>query len=123
VVVLEELMQVRDGMISLDSPDEEGEGGRALLSRMPDPAAVSSLNHAMECEQRDRIAEALATLTSRERQVLHLRYGFADGNSLSLRDASKHVGMSQEGVRRTERVALKKLRSAHQSANLISGLV
>jgi RNA polymerase primary sigma factor len=123
VEVLEEIMQVSDSMISLDRPDDEATNERGLLNRLQDPLAVSSLNHAIECEQRDKVAEALATLSSRERQVLHLRYGFADGNSMSLRDASKHVGMSQEGVRRTERVALKKLRSTPQSAQLIGGLI
>jgi DNA-directed RNA polymerase sigma subunit (sigma70/sigma32) len=54
---------------------------------------------------------------------LHLRYGFVDGNSHSLRDASKKVGMSQEGVRRTERVALKKLRSVPQAFRYIAGLL
>jgi RNA polymerase primary sigma factor len=123
VECLEELMQVQDGMVSLDAPDKDGEGGRELLSRMPDPAAVSSLNYAMEVEQRNAVAQALSTLSNREREVLHLRYGFVDGNSHSLRDASKKVGMSQEGVRRTERVALKKLRSVPQAFRYIAGLL
>ncbi|MDX1971671.1 MAG: sigma factor-like helix-turn-helix DNA-binding protein, partial [Candidatus Sumerlaeia bacterium] len=50
-------------------------------------------------------------LTERERNVLELRFGMKeDCEELSLRQASKHVGLSQEGVRRVEQRALDKLR-------------
>lgn len=66
--------------------------------------------------------EALQTLSEKEQKVLRLRYGFDNGKSLSLRNTSKLVGMSQEGVRRVERTAIRKLRRP-ASSQMISGLL
>lgn len=76
----------------------------------------------MESEKRQRVARVLDMLTEKERKVLKLRYGFNGEGNLSLRHTSKLVGMSQEGVRRVERAALKKLRRP-QTAELVAELV
>jgi RNA polymerase sigma factor (sigma-70 family) len=122
VDTLEELLSVGDAVISLDEVGD-GTDGLNLLQKVADDKQPAPIVHAMEEEQRDRVARALDHLSDRERRVLHLRYGFVTGETLSLRDASKHVGLSQEGVRRTEMVALKKLRSTPQTLALINGLV
>jgi RNA polymerase sigma factor (sigma-70 family) len=122
VDILEELLSVGDAVISLDEAGD-GTDGLNLLQKVADDKQPAPIVHAMEEEQRDRVARALDHLSDRERRVLHLRYGFVTGETLSLRDASKHVGLSQEGVRRTEMVALKKLRSTPQTLALINGLV
>jgi RNA polymerase sigma factor (sigma-70 family) len=122
VDTLEELLSVGDAVISLDEAGD-GTDGLNLLQKVADDKQPAPIVHAMEEEQRDRVARALDHLSDRERRVLHLRYGFVTGETLSLRDASKHVGLSQEGVRRTEMVALKKLRSTPQTLALINGLV
>ncbi len=72
--------------------------------------AVSSENHFVyESLQRD-IRELLADLTTRERQVIELRYGFLDGKSHSLGDIGRTLELSPERVRQIESKALQKLR-------------
>ena len=64
-----------------------------------------------ESLQRD-IRELLADLTTRERQVIELRYGFLDGKSHSLADIGRILELSGERVRKIELKALQKLRQS-----------
>lgn len=74
--------------------------------------AVSSENHLVyESLQRD-IRELLADLTTRERQVIELRYGFLDGKSHSLANIGRTLELSRERVRQIELKALQKLRQS-----------
>lgn len=87
--------------------------------------AVSSENHFVyESLQRD-IRELLADLTTRERQVIELRYGFLDGKSHSLADIGRTLELSRERVRQIELKALQKLRQSqlhHQICDYFEAL-
>jgi RNA polymerase nonessential primary-like sigma factor len=52
----------------------------------------------------------LSDLTTREREVIELRYGFEDGTSYSLADIGRTLELSRERVRQIEAKALQKLR-------------
>ncbi len=117
---LEQLMQLRDSVLSLDT--ESDEDGSQLLTRIRDENARSPFERCAESETRERVSAALATLTEKERNVMMLRYGFNGGSELSLRSTSQLVGMSQEGVRRVERKALKKLRRP-AARQMVAGLL
>ncbi|MGK7931398.1 MAG: RNA polymerase sigma factor SigC [Microcystaceae cyanobacterium] len=52
----------------------------------------------------------LSDLTTREREVIKLRYGFEDGKSYSLADIGRTLELSRERVRQIEAKALQKLR-------------
>ncbi|MFM7276249.1 MAG: RNA polymerase sigma factor SigC [Microcystis aeruginosa] len=62
-----------------------------------------------ESLQRD-MRELLGDLTTREREVIELRYGFLDGKSHSLGDIGRTLELSRERVRQIELKALQKLR-------------
>ena len=117
---LEQLMSMRESILSLDMEIEE-DGGQ-LLNRIPDTSTRTALEHSIENEQTRKISSALATLSDKEQKVLKLRYGFDSGKGLSLRSTSKLVGMSQEGVRRVERAAIRKLRRP-ASSQMVAGLL
>jgi len=117
---LEQLMGMRESILSLDM-EMEDEGGQ-LLNRIPDTSTPTSLEYSMEREQNRKVQKALDTLSDKEQKVLKLRYGFDSGKGLSLRSTSKLVGMSQEGVRRVERAAIRKLRRP-QSSQIMAGLL
>lgn len=55
------------------------------------------------------IRELLNDLTSRERQVIRLRYGLDDGHEHTLNEVGRKLGLSHEAVRQIEYRALKKL--------------
>lgn len=117
---LEQLMAMRESVLSLDMESEDD--GSQLLNRLPDTSSQNALSHSIEAEQSDKVNLALSTLSEKEQKVLRLRFGFDNGKSLSLRSTSKLVGMSQEGVRRVERTAIRKLRRPN-SSQMISGLL
>jgi RNA polymerase primary sigma factor len=117
---LEQLMAMRESVLSLDMEMEDD--GTQLLNRLPDTSSSNALSRSMEVEQSEKVEKAMATLSEKEQKVLRLRYGFDNGKSLSLRSTSKLVGMSQEGVRRVERTAIRKLRRPN-SSQMIQGLL
>ena len=59
----------------------------------------------------EELLQMLALLTTRERMVITLRFGIGDGQSRTLLEVGKELGISRERVRQLEVVALKKLRS------------
>ena len=52
----------------------------------------------------------LADLTSREREVIQMRFGLNDGNTYSLAEIGRTLELSRERVRQIESKALQKLR-------------
>lgn len=58
----------------------------------------------------------LSTLTARERRVLRLRLGLADGRRCPLEEVAKRLGLSTERAGQIERLAIAKLRQATTSA-------
>jgi len=117
---LQQLMGMRDSVLSLDmEPDEDG---AQLLSRLEDKTTPSALDNCLGKEQSRQVRKAMVSLSEKEQKVLKLRFGFDTGKTMSLRSTSKLVGMSQEGVRRVERTAIKKLRKP-QTAQMIGGLL
>jgi RNA polymerase nonessential primary-like sigma factor len=64
---------------------------------------------AYESLQKD-MQQLLGDLTTREREVIELRYGFLDGKSYSLADIGRTLELSRERVRQIEAKALQKLR-------------
>ena len=62
-----------------------------------------------EALRRD-LQQLLADLTSRERDVIQMRFGLGDGNSYSLAEIGRALDLSRERVRQIESKALQKLR-------------
>ncbi len=104
---IDRLLKMRETVLSLD---ETHEGGAALSETIASESAPSPFEEAAEKERCDKVREVMDFLGERERHVVRLRFGFHGEPSLSLRHASRVVGLSQEGVRRIEQKALAKLR-------------
>ncbi|KGF72175.1 RNA polymerase sigma factor SigC [Neosynechococcus sphagnicola sy1] len=62
-----------------------------------------------EALRRD-LEQLLADLTSRERDVIQMRFGLGDGHSYSLAEIGRALDLSRERVRQIEAKALQKLR-------------
>lgn len=59
--------------------------------------------------QEDKIKSRMGVLTSRERQVIEMRYGLFSGIKETQREIAKKLGISRSYVSRIEKRALKKL--------------
>ena len=67
-----------------------------------------------------RIAEVLATLDYREREILRLRYGLADGCSYTLEEVGKIFSVTRERVRQIENKAVRTLQHPTRAKKLVS---
>ncbi len=111
--VREAARALRQSVISLETPvgeEEESTLGSLLedlLSPSPEEEATREL-------LRERVRQALGVLTPRERKVVELRFGIADGRARTLDVVGNALGVTRERARQIEAQALTKLRQHHQ---------
>ncbi|MFN6190413.1 MAG: sigma-70 family RNA polymerase sigma factor [Planctomycetia bacterium] len=95
--------------VSLDQPigdsEEAGVGDIIKDHREDDP-----LKGIHEQSLRDSIGKALEGLTYREREILRMRFGLADGYSYTLEEVGTIFCVTRERVRQIEAKAVEKLR-------------
>jgi RNA polymerase primary sigma factor len=65
-----------------------------------------------------RIAEILESLDYREREILRLRYGLADGYAYTLEEVGKIFSVTRERVRQIENKAVRLLQHPSRSQKL-----
>ncbi len=69
---------------------------------------------------KQQIHDAMQTLNYREREILKLRYGLADGYAYTLEEVGKIFQVTRERVRQIESKAVKKLQHPQRSKSLSS---
>ncbi len=82
--------------------------GTATLLQIPAPMTVEDELDRAECAQ--AIEDILKTLTLRQRQVLHLRFGLEDGQERTLKEVGDVLRLTPERVRQIEASGLRRLR-------------
>ena len=108
------LVEISYRPVSLDSPiDEEsdselGDFIEDTSSPAPDEMTTANL-------LREQVEEVLSRLPLREADILRMRYGLDDGETHTLEEVGKKIGVTRERVRQLEAQALNRLRrsSAH----------
>ena len=104
-----EIMRIAPEPLSLETPIGEEEGSR-LSDFLPDSDADTPNDSAAFQLLREKIDEALTSLTPRERDVLKMRFGLDDGYPHTLEEVGRHFEVTRERIRQIEAKALKKLR-------------
>ena len=106
--------QVRDYLqyarstISLDV--RVGEGQETHLGDLLEDPGASPEDYTSARALRHDLAKLMEDLTQQQREVLNLRFGLSDGQSLTLAKIGDRLKISRERVRQVEREALIKLR-------------
>jgi RNA polymerase primary sigma factor len=119
-VSLEETERVLDigrQPVSLDRPIGEGDDC-SFGEFVQDTNTESPHKLANNGLLRDRIEELLKTLTFREREIIRLRYGLADGYSYTLEEVGRIFKVTRERVRQIEAKAVAKLQNPVRSRYL-----
>lgn len=110
---VEDLIEISRRPVSLESPIEEdadSEFGDFIEDQTtPQPTEVVTANLL-----REHLAQVLDRLPEREAHILQLRYGLADGETHTLEEVGREIGVTRERVRQLEAQALNRLR--HSSA-------
>jgi RNA polymerase primary sigma factor len=65
-----------------------------------------------------RIADVLSALNYREREIIRLRYGLADGYTYTLEEVGRIFSVTRERVRQIEAKAVRKLQHPVRSRQL-----
>jgi RNA polymerase primary sigma factor len=107
--------------LSLDQPisdhDDSYFGEFLEDHRQDDPLAQSHRDSLKE-----RIEEAMGGLNYREREILRLRFGLADGYAYTLEEVGKVFSVTRERVRQIESKAVRKLQQPYRCRALTSFL-
>ena len=109
-----EIMRISQEPVSLETPIGEEEDSR-LGDFIPDDDALDPSDVTTQLMLREQINKVLDTLSEREKMVLILRFGLADGESRTLEEVGKVFGVTRERIRQIETTALRKLRHPSRS--------
>ena len=117
-----ELNQWITKISSLDAPiGEEGEG--QVKDVIEDESLIGPDEELESFFNKERTQQLLNMMSERERKILDLRFGISDGNTHTLAQIAKKIGVSRERIRQVEAATLKKLRRLikHQEKGKESG--
>jgi RNA polymerase primary sigma factor len=112
------IMKMSRQPLSLDQPvgdQDDSYFGEFLEDHRDDDPLYDTHQQSLK----HRIEEAMETLNYREREILRLRYGLADGYSYTLEEVGKIFSVTRERVRQIESKAVRKLQQPYRSRALI----
>ncbi|MFF9864022.1 RNA polymerase sigma factor [Streptomyces sp. NPDC013953] len=114
-----EVLRLAQEPVSLHAPVGE-EDDVALGDLIEDADAASPVESAAFLLLREHLEAVLSTLGERERKVVQLRYGLADGRPRTLEEIGRIFGVTRERIRQIESKTLSKLRD-HAFADQLRG--
>jgi RNA polymerase primary sigma factor len=113
------IMKMARHPLSLDQPvgdHDDSYFGEFLEDHRDDDPLYQTNQDAL----RDRIEDALRSLNHREREILKLRYGLADGYAYTLEEVGRIFSVTRERVRQIESKAVRKLQQPNRCQSLSS---
>lgn len=109
-----EILKIAQDPVSLEAPIGEEEDSHLgdFVEDTDTPAPAEAATFSL---LREQLCTVLHTLTSREEEVLKLRYGLTDGRMRTLEEVGKQFDITRERIRQIEAKALRKLRHPSRS--------
>lgn len=106
---VENMIQVARRPLSLETPTDEEEDSVLgdFIQDDESPAPTDAVTYNL---LREHLQEVLNSLPPREVRILQLRYGLLDGQSYTLEEVGRKMGVTRERVRQIEAQALSRLR-------------
>ncbi|HCJ90428.1 MAG: RNA polymerase sigma factor RpoD [Acidaminococcaceae bacterium] len=105
-----EILKIAQEPVSMETPIGEEEDSH-LGDFIEDHEAPAPADAASFALLKEKLNEVLNTLSTREREVLELRFGLKDGRQRTLEEVGQHFGVTRERIRQIEAKALRRLRS------------
>ena len=104
------LREVSSGTVSLDLRIGSEGDDSTLGDLLADPVAVDPTEEHERIDFREAVTRSLQVLTSREVEILHLRFGLGDSQERTLEQIGDRLSVTRERVRQIQNSALSKLR-------------
>ena len=112
-----EIQKVSQEPVSLETPIGEEEDSH-LGDFIEDSEAVVPVDAASFILLQEQLGSVLHTLSEREKKVIELRFGLADGHPRTLEEVGREFGVTRERIRQIESKTLSKLRHPSRSQKL-----
>jgi RNA polymerase primary sigma factor len=115
------IMKMARQPLSLDQPvgdHDDSYFGEFVEDHREDDPLYDTNQEALK----SRIEDAMQGLNYREREIIRLRYGLADGYSYTLEEVGKIFSVTRERVRQIESKAVRKLQQPYRCKSLASFL-
>ncbi len=106
---VQSIMKMAQQPISLQSPVGDSDDTN-FGDFIEDKGAENPYDMTAYSLLREKITDVLDSLTERERRVLSLRFGLADGYSRTLEEVGRQFKVTRERIRQIEAKALRKMR-------------
>ncbi len=119
VEMLQDLQHIQP--LSLDLPVGE-DGDTSLGDLVEDESLPSPERVASSSVLRDQIRQLLDELPPREKKIIELRFGLADGREWTLEEVGRSMNLTRERIRQLEKGALRKLRKPSRARRLVGAL-
>ncbi|NIM92966.1 MAG: sigma-70 family RNA polymerase sigma factor [Anaerolineales bacterium] len=118
---VENMIQVARRPLSLETPTDEEEDS-VLADFIEDEDSPAPVETVTQNLLQEHLKEVLNTLPPREVRILQLRYGLLDGQSYTLEEVGRKMGVTRERVRQIEAQALSRLRHPGHRRKLVDYL-
>ncbi|MCA1832618.1 MAG: RNA polymerase sigma factor RpoD [Actinomycetota bacterium] len=112
-----EIMKVAQEPVSLETPIGEEEDSH-LGDFIEDSDAIVPVDAASFILLQEQLEGVLGSLSDREKKVIQLRFGLADGHQRTLEEVGREFGVTRERIRQIEAKTLSKLRHPSRSQKL-----
>lgn len=115
------LRNISQDYISLDATYGDSED-TSILSMVEDSRIESPDQKVLDESLRNALNTVLDTLTSSEREIIKMRFGFDGYKPMSLQQIGEKFSLSKERIRQIEKKAIRRLRHPSRSQKLKSFL-
>jgi RNA polymerase primary sigma factor len=106
-----EYLEASKAPVSLDAPLSAEDESSRVSETVADANAAAPFDRLLKASDTELVREVLATLSSRERAILTMRFGLGDDTPRTLEAIGKRFGVTRERIRQIQQEALKKLRT------------
>lgn len=115
-----QIEKIDQNTVSLESPvGSDGEDDKSTLGDfLADDKIMTPDQEASQRILKDQVLEILNDLSEKERRILELRHGLADGVQHTLEEVGKKFGVTRERIRQIEAKAHEKIRQHEKSGRL-----
>lgn len=113
----EQMIKVARRPLSLETPTDD-ESDSMLGDFIEDIESPEPVERVTAQMLRDKLDDILYSLPPREVRILQMRYGLVDGETYTLEEVGKKLGVTRERVRQIEAQALSRLRHPRHSRQL-----
>jgi len=113
----EQMIKVARRPLSLETPTDD-EADSVLGDFVEDVESPEPVEMVTSRMLRDQLNYILSSLPPREVRILQMRYGLVDGETYTLEEVGKKLGVTRERVRQIEAQALSRLRHPTHSRKL-----